>query len=58
MNVQIAGQQVDFETAVNLMDDELRERLHMEIAPCGEQEFADAYCREHALKFGAPFIVN
>ncbi len=58
MNVQIAGQEVDFDGAVNLMDDEIRERLHMDMAPCGEQEFADAYCREHAQKFGAEFVVN
>lgn len=58
MNVQIAGRQVDFEAAVNLMDDEIRERLHGEMAPCSEQEFADAYCREHEAKFGEAFVIN
>ena len=58
MNVTIGTSEVDFESAVQLMDDEIRERLHSEMAPCGEQEFMDAYCREHAQKFGGEFVVN
>jgi hypothetical protein len=58
MEVKIAGQFVDFDGAVNLMDDEIRERLHMDMAPCGEQEFVDAYCHEHEHKFNEIFVVN
>ncbi len=58
MKVQIAGQEVDFDGAVNLMNDEIRDKLHDEMAPCGHQEFIDAYCREHAEKFGAEFVVK
>lgn len=33
------GRPVSYEAAVNLMDDELRELLHANLAPCSEQEF-------------------
>lgn len=46
------GYVVDFETSVNYMDDEIRERLHREITPCTEQEFFSAYEIEHKKKFG------
>lgn len=46
------GYAVDFEEAVNYMDDELREKLHGEISPCSEQEFFSAYETEHEKKFG------
>lgn len=46
------GYELDYDAAVNLMDDEIREELHMEIAPCTEQEFFDAYCKAHEGKFG------
>lgn len=34
------------------MDDETREAVHMELAPCTEQEFFTAYEAAHAAKFG------
>lgn len=46
------GYEIDFEAAVNLMDDDLREKLHAEIAPCSEQEFFTAYEAAHAEKYG------
>lgn len=45
------GKDVDFEAAVELMDDDLREQLHREMAPCTNQEFYDAYVKAHAAKF-------
>ena len=48
---------IDFDAAVNLMDDEIREALHAELAPCTEQEFLDAYCVEHQSKYGEPFQI-
>ena len=39
------GVEINFETAVNLMNDDIREELHSEIAPCSEQEFFDEYCK-------------
>lgn len=35
---------IDFDALVLLMDDDVRERLHLELAPCSEQAFA-----EHAI---------
>ena len=45
------GRTVDYAAAVELMDDDLREQLHMELAPCTNQEFFDAYVKAHAEKF-------
>ena len=46
------GIEVDFDLAVNLMDDELREEIHAELAPCTDQKFFDAYAARHAEKYG------
>lgn len=45
------GVEINFEAAVNFMDDEIREMLHQEITPCTDQEFFDAYCKAHEDKF-------
>ena len=47
--VNLNGCEVDFDTCAILMDDEIREELHMELAPCTEQEFLDAYAERHPL---------
>lgn len=44
--------EIDFETSVNYMDDEIREQLAQEITPCTEQEFFTAYENAHEQKFG------
>lgn len=46
------GTEVDFDAAVNLMDDDIRETIHNELAPCTEQEFFTAYEKAHAAKYG------
>ena len=51
MKVMLNGYEVDFDACVNLMDDEIREALHAEMAPCTEQEFLDAYIEAHAAKY-------
>lgn len=58
MKVQINGQEFDSEAVVNLMDDEIREELHIKIAPCSEQAFLDAYRVAHLEKHGEEFVVN
>lgn len=40
------------ESAVMMMDDDIRERLHSELAPCTEKAFFDAYAVAHAAKYG------
>jgi hypothetical protein len=49
--VNLNGKTIDFDAAVNLMDDDIREALHSKMAPCTDQEFIDAYVEAHAAKF-------
>ncbi len=46
------GASVDFAAAVELMDDELREELSRDLAPCSEQDFLQAYAAAHLAKYG------
>ena len=46
------GVEIDWNTAVNLMDDDLREELNADLAPCTEQEFFESYEKAHENKFG------
>ena len=52
------GKEIDYEAAVSLMDDDLRERLSNELAPCTNQVFFDAYVRAHAEKYGADWVLD
>ena len=55
MNINVInanGTAIDFETAVYMMDDELRESTHAEFSPCTEQEFFTVYEKAHAEKYG------
>lgn len=46
------GQKLDFEAIVNLMDDDIREQVHDELAPCSDQEFFDRYCELYEEEYG------
>nr|DAE10204.1 MAG TPA: hypothetical protein [Myoviridae sp. ctzS633] len=46
------GTAIDFDAAVSMMDDDIRESVHAELAPCTEQEFFAAYEIAHAAKYG------
>ena len=50
--VNANGTIIDYDVAVSLMDDAIREDLHRELAPCTEQEFFTAYEKAHKEKFG------
>ena len=50
------GEMIDYDAAVQLMDDDIREDLSMELAPCTEQEFMDEYAKRHEQKYGEGFI--
>jgi anti-CRISPR protein AcrIC5 len=41
--------------AAELMDDEIREAIHMEFAPCSARVFVEEYSRRHLAKFGEEF---
>lgn len=49
------GVAIDFEVAVSMMDDEIREELNDKLAPCSEQLFFDEYVKAHEEKFGEEF---
>jgi hypothetical protein len=51
------GDQISFKAAVALMDDEIREQVHAEKAPCFPQDFLDRYCELHEEKYGEEFTV-
>lgn len=46
-----------YEAAEALMDDEIREDLNREMAPCTEEAFLAAYMDRHYEKYGIEFIV-
>lgn len=53
-----AGTEIDFEAAAQLMDDEIRERLHMYYDARDEADFFHAYCQKHREQFGEEFEPN
>jgi len=53
--VTVRGQPVDFDAAVNLMDDDLREAIHDAFIEGTDQDFIDMYAAGHAAKFGEEF---
>ena len=46
------GVSIDYDVAVSFMDDDLREQIHGELAPCTDQEFFNEYAKRHEEKFG------
>lgn len=46
-----------YDAAVELMDDDIREQIHMEKAPCTELEFLEAYMEAHEEKYGEGFTI-
>lgn len=46
------GYELNYNAAAKMMDDDLREELCLQLAPCTEQEFLAAYEAAHAEKFG------
>ena len=50
------GNNIDFEAAVMMMDDEIREQLHGTGIE-DEQEFYNAYCEKHYEKYNEEFKI-
>jgi hypothetical protein len=50
------GSDTDYNDAVERMDDEVREQVHADFAPCSHQEFFNRYCVRHFEKFGEDFV--
>ena len=53
-----SGTEINYDAAVELMDDDLREELSCVLAPCTEQEFFAAYEKAHAEKFGEDWALS
>ena len=51
------GREIWYVTALELMDDDLREELHEKNAPCTPQEFFDAYTYAHQYKFNETWVL-
>lgn len=49
--INMNGTEINYDVAVYMMDDEIREYLHNELAPCTEQEFFTEYEKAHAEKY-------
>ena len=47
----------NYDAAVALMDDEIREAVHADLAPCTELEFLMEYLRRHMDRYGKAFCV-
>ena len=47
----------NYDSAVALMDDEIREAVHADLAPCSDTEFLTEYMKRHAEKYGEEFCV-
>lgn len=46
-----------YQAAVELMDDEIRESVHRDLAPCSDEEFLTEYMKCHAEKYGVDFVI-
>jgi hypothetical protein len=55
VTITLSGQQRDFAACATLMDDDLREAVHMDLTPCTAQEFINEYGRRHLEKYGEIF---
>lgn len=51
-----SGTWLNYEAIVPFMDDEIREELHMKLAPCTEQKFFNAYEKAHYKRYGRWFL--
>lgn len=46
-----------YNQAVVLMDDDLREEIHADLAPCTDEEFLREYEKRHLEKYGSEFEI-
>ncbi|MEY8365767.1 hypothetical protein AALA22_09045 [Anaerovoracaceae bacterium 41-7] len=52
------GKELDYDAAVTYMDDDIREELHVDMAPCSEQEFFTAYELAHEKLHGEEWFLS
>lgn len=51
----IHGAEFDLDDIAIQMDADLRESVHVDLAPCSPQEFVDEYLRRHLYVYGEEF---
>ena len=51
-------EQFPWETIVHYMDDDIREQVHRELAPCANEDFLARYLELHREKYGEDFAIN
>ena len=49
---------MDWDVVVNYMDNEIREELHKELSPCGNERFLQRYMEMHHSKYNEEFQIN
>jgi hypothetical protein len=54
----IDGHMLNYSAVMIHMDEELREKIHLLLAPCAPQKFYNAYAAAHYKKYGVEFIVK
>ena len=50
--ININGTEIIWESAFELMDDDIANEIAIKMAPCTKQEYMTAYEKAHAEKFG------
>lgn len=60
--INACGKEIDFEIAVEFMNDDLREKIHRRLVvmdSVSDQKFFDIYCRLHRARYnGEEFFLN
>lgn len=51
------GREIDFEAAIALMDDDIREEVAEELCPYTDQRFFNAYLEQHYADYGKEFMI-
>lgn len=46
-----------YDAAVALMDDDIREEIHRDLAPCTDLDFLVEYMKRHKEKYGIDFVI-
>lgn len=49
---------INWDVIAENMDDDTREYLHSQLAPCSDYIFLEAYLIAHHIKFNEDFILN
>jgi len=52
------NKEINWDAAVNLMDNEIQEAVHLDLAPCINEIFWIEYCKRHREVFGEEFEPN